>query len=87
MNIFMDRMIRAAKLDVNLYEEVEADKSTMGQAMVVVVISSVAAGLGRHWWDLYGHNIGAYRVVCLGLPYLLDRYQTSSGTSDPGRSR
>ena len=46
MNIFVDRMIRAAKLDVNLYEEVEADKRAMGQAMTVVVISSVAAGLG-----------------------------------------
>ena len=46
MNAFMDRMVRAAKLDVNLYEEVEADKSALGQAMAVVVISSVAAGLG-----------------------------------------
>jgi hypothetical protein len=46
MNIFMDRMIRAAKLDVNLYEEVEADKGTMGQAMTVVIISSIAAGFG-----------------------------------------
>jgi hypothetical protein len=41
-----DRMIRAAKLDVNLYEEVEADKDAMGQAMAVVVLSSVAAGIG-----------------------------------------
>lgn len=41
-----DRMIRAAKLDVNLYEEVEADKGAMGQAMGVVVLSSVAAGIG-----------------------------------------
>ncbi|MFO7990625.1 MAG: YIP1 family protein [Desulfotignum sp.] len=41
-----DRMIRAAKLDVNLYEEVEADKDAMGQAMGVVVLSSVAAGIG-----------------------------------------
>jgi hypothetical protein len=41
-----DRMIRAAKLDVNLYEEVEADKGAMGQAMAVVVLSSVAAGIG-----------------------------------------
>ena len=41
-----DRMIRAAKLDVNLYEEVEADKGAMGQAMSVVVLSSVAAGVG-----------------------------------------
>ena len=45
MSIFQDRMIRAAKLDVNLYEEVEADKSAMGQAMGVVVLSSVAAGI------------------------------------------
>ena len=45
MSIFQDRMIRAAKLDVNLYEEVEADKSAMGQAMGVVVLSSVAAGV------------------------------------------
>jgi len=39
-------MIRAAKLDINLYEEVEADKGAMGQAMGVVVLSSVAAGIG-----------------------------------------
>jgi hypothetical protein len=39
-------MVRAAKLDVNLYEEVEADKSAMGQALGVVILSSVAAGIG-----------------------------------------
>ena len=31
MTTFLDRMIRAAKLDIHLYEEVEADKSTMQQ--------------------------------------------------------
>ena len=41
-----DRMIRAAKLDVSLYEEVEADQGAMGQATAVVVLSSVAAGVG-----------------------------------------
>jgi hypothetical protein len=46
MQIYLDRIIRAAKLDVNLYEEVEADKGAMGQAMWVVVLSSVAAGIG-----------------------------------------
>jgi hypothetical protein len=46
MASFTDRMIRAAKLDVNLYEEVEADKGAMGQAMGVVILSSVAAGIG-----------------------------------------
>jgi len=39
-------MVRAAKLDVNLYEEVETDKGSMGQAMGVVVLSSIAAGIG-----------------------------------------
>ncbi len=46
MTSFKDRIIRAAKLDVNLYEEVEADKTAMGQAMGVVVLSSIAAGVG-----------------------------------------
>jgi len=43
---FGNRIIRAARLDVALYEEVEADKSALGQAMGVVVLSSVAAGIG-----------------------------------------
>ena len=46
MSLLTDRMIRAAKLDVNVYEEVETDKSAMGQAMWVVGLSSVAAGIG-----------------------------------------
>lgn len=46
MSHFLDRIIRAAKLDVALYEEVEADQEAMGQALGVVVLSSVAAGLG-----------------------------------------
>lgn len=46
MNTFVNRMVRAAKLDVNLYEEVEADRSTLPQAMAVVVLSSIAAGIG-----------------------------------------
>lgn len=41
----VQRMIRASKLDAQLYEEVEADPKTMSQALLVVVLSSVAAGL------------------------------------------
>lgn len=43
---FKTRIIKAAKLDPNLYEEVEADKTAMGQAMGVVILSSIAAGIG-----------------------------------------
>jgi hypothetical protein len=47
MTSLKDRMIRAAKLDVDLYEEVEADQGALSQAMLVVALSSVAAGIGR----------------------------------------
>jgi hypothetical protein len=46
MTGIVDRMLRAAKLDVTLYEEVEADPTSLGQAMVVVVLSAIAGGLG-----------------------------------------
>ena len=46
MTSFKDRIIRAAKLDVHLYEEVEADKGALRQAMGVVILSSIAAGVG-----------------------------------------
>src|SRR5712691_5978829 len=43
---FVDRMIRAGKLEARLYAEVEADTSAMGQALGVVLLSSIAAGIG-----------------------------------------
>jgi hypothetical protein len=46
MATIQDRIIRAAKLDAQLYEEVEADRDATGQAMAVVVLSAVAAGIG-----------------------------------------
>lgn len=42
----VNRMLRAAKLEVNLYEEVEADTKATIPAMWVVVIASVATGIG-----------------------------------------
>jgi hypothetical protein len=46
MNIFWQRIIRAAKLDSTLYEEVEKDAQALPQAMGVVVLAAVAAGIG-----------------------------------------
>ena len=43
---FVNRIIRACKLDVSLYEEFKADKSATFQAALVVVLSSLAAGVG-----------------------------------------
>ena len=41
-----DRMIGAAMLNVSTYEEVEADTNATSQAMTVVVLASVANGIG-----------------------------------------
>jgi hypothetical protein len=43
---FVERVIGAAKLDAATYEEVEADRSAMGQAVAVILVASVAAGIG-----------------------------------------
>jgi hypothetical protein len=45
-NAIVDRMIRAARLDNNLYEEVEADTTATRQAALVVVIVAVASAIG-----------------------------------------
>jgi Yip1 domain len=42
----IDRMIRAARLDPQAYEEVEADENATLQAAIVVVLAAVAAGIG-----------------------------------------
>jgi hypothetical protein len=52
-----DRLLRAAKLDVTVYEELEADRGAMGQAMGVVALSSVAAGIGS------GFAVGLVGIV------------------------
>jgi len=44
--MMLERMIRAALLDVNLYEEVEADEGATSQAFWVIIIVSMAGGIG-----------------------------------------
>ena len=60
MSSFPNRMIRAAKLDVNLYEEVEADKQAMG----VVVLASLAAGYWKCRYDRYQRAIAGNHHLC-----------------------
>ena len=84
MNIFTNRMIRAAKLDSLLYEEVEADKGAMVQAMGVVVLASLAAGVGSVGTlgiggillgtlaSLVGWYIWAYFTYFIGTKFLAE---------------
>ena len=49
-----NRMVRAAQLQSALYEEVEADTSATGQALLAVVLVSVIAGIGSGMDALVG---------------------------------
>ena len=50
---FTERMIGAAKLDVHVYEEVEADTYATNQATGVVLLASLAGGIGSVGaWEL-----------------------------------
>ncbi len=47
MQELWDRILRAAKLEPELYEEVEGDAGATSQATLVVVASALAAGIGN----------------------------------------
>ncbi len=68
MQNYINRIVRAAKLDINLYEEVEADKGAMGQAIGVVVLSSIAAGIGSIG------TIGVKGIILGGITALIAWY-------------
>jgi hypothetical protein len=68
----VNRMIRASKLEVDLYEEVEADTRANGQAFLAVLIASLAAGIGAGivgvieeggLWFLWGLLIGLVTAI------------------------
>ncbi|MEE3104188.1 MAG: hypothetical protein VX273_01300 [Acidobacteriota bacterium] len=65
MTNFIGRMTGAAKLNVEIYEEVEADTSATGQAMAVVCLSSLAMGIG------YTGALGAPSVADILIMVLL----------------
>jgi hypothetical protein len=76
MTSFTDRMIGAARLDPQIYEEVEADQTAMGQAMAVVVIAGVAAGIGAARGGLGAGVIGGLAAlvgwfIWAGLTYYI----------------
>jgi hypothetical protein len=50
-NTFLQRLIGAMSLDVAIYEEVEADRSATTQAFAVVLLSSLAAGVGARGFN------------------------------------
>jgi hypothetical protein len=59
-----NRVVRAAMLDVDLYEKVEADTSLTQEALMVVVLVSVASGIGSFLAGMFSGSIGS---ALLGL--------------------
>jgi|GraSoiStandDraft_9_1057307.scaffolds.fasta_scaffold20218_3 hypothetical protein len=54
-----DRMMRAARLDPQVYEELEHDLTATGQALTVVVVVAVASGIGHALGEILGGHPGA----------------------------
>jgi hypothetical protein len=65
-NSFIQRLIGAAACDVAIYEDVEADRSATAQAFAVVLLSSIAGGLG-----LGGLTGGPVNIAMLSVVSLL----------------
>src|SRR5687768_4820133 len=62
-----DRMIRASRGEVALYEEVEHDSAATSEAMVVVAIVAVAAGIGTALTALAGGRVLSALILLIGL--------------------
>jgi hypothetical protein len=60
MTSFMRRVMGATVLDVATYEDVEADARSTPQALLVVVLSAIAAGIGAR-------GFGVSRAGALGF--------------------
>jgi len=61
----INRVTRAAMLDVNLYEEVEADTSLNQEALIVVILVSIAGGIGSFLATVFQGEIGPAVVSLL----------------------
>ena len=77
------RMIAAARLDVKLFEEVEADSKANGQALTVDGLASLATGIGAGisglmlkgiLWFLWGLLIGLGTAIVGWLLWALFAY-------------
>ncbi len=66
MSSFTDRMLGAAKLNVATFEEVESDTSATLQALAVVVLASVAMGIGGMYFGGIGLIVRGILGAVLG---------------------
>jgi hypothetical protein len=74
MSSFKDRLIKSALLKSEIYEEVEADSGALVQAMLVVILSSIAGGVGSiYYYNLFTGTLTALIswVVWAAIIYII----------------
>jgi hypothetical protein len=59
MDTLFNRVLRAAQLDKELFKEVEADTSLNQEALTVIIIVSIAGGIGSFIGALMNQSFGA----------------------------
>ena len=60
----LDRMLGAARLSVDTYEEVERDRGATGQALIVVILVTIASVVGQM---LGGEEVDVVRGLAAGI--------------------
>src|SRR5262249_31504425 len=65
MTTFIGRLMGVMVLDVDTFESVEADRSNTAEAMVVVLLSAVAPGIGARGFGATPSSIPAIAVAAL----------------------
>jgi len=97
MNTMINRVIRAASLDVEFFNEVETDTSLTQEALMVVILVSIAGSIGSFIGSLINRSLGSALLALIGalvigiLNYYIWAYityfvgtQLFDATADPG---
>lgn len=81
---FGQRVIGAATLDANTFEDIERDPTAMGQAIGVIALASAASGIANIWYggitgivlgivmSLIGYTVWAVAVWLIGTKMMPD---------------
>ena len=66
---FGDRIVGAMRLDPNTFEDIERDTTAMGQAIGVVALAAISAGIGNIWYGGFRGIVG--RIIASLIGYVL----------------
>ena len=86
MNTMINRVIRAASLDVEFFNEVEADTSLNQEALMVVILVSIAGSIGSFIGSLINRSFGGALLALIGALVIgILNYYIALGSLKTGR--